>query len=329
MPDHAIVISDTDLQPLLRDPAAIIGAIDAVEAATLAFHRKQVREANLEDRTPPADGPSNILQIHLAAHDSLVTGYQVFAETPGSGEGLPNSRFVTLLDPRTRELLALVPYIALSPVRVGATAGVACRYLAPANAKTAGIIGSSKQARGQLQAIWRTVPGLERVKVYSPTQANREAFARDMTSWLKLPVEAVSAPREAIEGADIVDLANSGREPVLDLAWVKPGALVMPIGGRQLPATVLTGTRIITTTWESLVNGREPFSAAIKAGTFTRDQVAGDLAQVILGEVPARTRPGETVVFDLARINIWAVAVAHWAYAWARDNRAGTSFSLV
>lgn len=328
MPDHAIILSDTDLKPLLQDPKAIAGAIDMVEKATLAFHEGRVREGNIEDRT--GHEPANVMQIHLAASDDLVTGYQMFAEdATGERDTLPNARFVTLLDPRTRQLLALVPYIALSPVRVGATAGVACRYLAPKDARTVAIIGSGKQARGQLQAIWRSVPSLERARVYSPTAAHREAFAREMSLWLGMKVEAVATAEEAVRDADIVDTANGSRQPVIQMEWVKPGALVMPIGGGQLPPSVLTGHRVFTTTWAQLARGREPYSTAIKEGRFTREQTAGELADLILDNVKARNDPSETVVFELGRINIWAVAVCYWAYQWARHRGVGQVVTLV
>lgn len=332
MPDHdqALILSDTDLKPLLDDPAGIDGAIDVVERTTLVFHEGRVREGNLEDRTA-GEGPVNVMQIHLAAADGLVTGYQMFAEdASGDRETLPNARFVTLLHPETRQLQALVPYIGLSPVRVGATAGVACRYLAPEGATSAAIIGSSKQARRQLQAIVRAVPSVRSATVFSPTPANREAFAREMSAWLGITVEPAVSVQQAVAGADIVDLANNSKQPLLDMAWVKPGALVMPVGGNQLLPSVLDGgCRIVTTTWAQMARGREPYGTAIREGRFTRDQTVGELAEVILGQVTARRSPDETVVYELGRINIWAVAVCHWAYQWAQQRGAGTPFSLV
>src|SRR5436190_22771581 len=224
-------------------------ASDVLEQATVDFHQNRVREHNLADRTS-GDEPHNLVQIHFSADDALVSGFQVFAETPG-GPALPNSRFVVLLDPATRQLISIVDYTSLSPLRVGASAGVGCRYLAPQGARMAAILGPSKQARAQLQAIQRTVPNLERARVYSPSPEHREAFAREVTEWLDLPVEAASSAQEATEGAQIIGLANNSRSPVLDLAWVQTGALVISIGGGQLPPEVTDGPRVVSTTWDS------------------------------------------------------------------------------
>jgi ornithine cyclodeaminase/alanine dehydrogenase-like protein (mu-crystallin family) len=326
MPTHPIVVSEDDIMPLLTDPAAMDDAIDAVEKSTLAEYAGRVRSIDMTDRT--LTEPSNFLQIHLATDDEFVTGFQVFGATPGKPR--TNSRFVVLLDAETRQFMGIVPYEGLSPLRVGASAGVAARYLAPKDARSVAIIGSSKQARRQLHAIVRAVPSVKEARVYSPTPEHRQTFAAEMSDFLGIDVRAVDSAEAAVRDADIVDSSTNTKTPVLDWDWVKPGALVMQIGGDQLPLEVLQ-QRIFVPTWDSTVDeatGREPFGSAIRAGTLKREDIAGELGQVILGEVPAREREEQTVVFDVGRINIWAVAVTHWAYEWAREREIGTPVAL-
>jgi alanine dehydrogenase len=325
MPDHALVLGDKELRPLVEVPSQMDGAIDTLERATVDYYQGSVREHNLVDRTAGTNDP-NLLQIHFAADDGLAAGFQMFAETR-DGPALPNARFVALLDPKTRQLLALVDYWSLNPLRVGASAGLGCRYMAPDGARVAGILGSSKQARAQLQAIQRSVPTLERARVYSPTREHRESFAREMTDWLDLPVEAVGSAQEATTDADIVGLANNSRQPVLDLSWVKTGALVISIGGGQLPSEVMDGPRVVATTWESLAT-REPYATRVKAGTYSKDDVAAELGALILGEASVRESSDQTVIFELTRLNIWAVSVANWAYQWAVKEGIGTAFAI-
>ena len=326
MPSHPIIVSEDDIQPLLRDPAAMDAAMEAVERATVAEYHGRVRSLNVVDRTQTE--PSNFLQIHFATDDALVTGFQVFGNTPGSPR--PNTRFVVLLDSETRELLAIVPYEGLSPMRVGASAGVGARYLAPEGARSAAIIGSSKQARRQLHAIVRAVPAIDQVRVYSPTPEHREAFALEMSDFLGVDVRAVESAEAAVRDADIVDSATNTRTPVLDWSWIKPGALVMAIGGGQLPDDVFS-QRLVLPTWDSTADestGREPYGSAIRAGTLKKEDILAELGPVILGEVTPREDPSQTVVFDVGRINNWAVAVTHWAYDWARQRELGTPVSL-
>ena len=49
---------------------------------------------------------------------------------------------------------------------------------------------------------------------------------------------------------------------------------------------------------------------------------------MILSEASARQSPNQTVIFELSRINLWAVAVAYWAYEWALKEGVGIPFSL-
>jgi alanine dehydrogenase len=322
-----LIISEADIAPLLNDPAMIDGAIEACEKATIAEYQGRVRSTNVIDRT--THERSNLLQIHFSADDSLVTGFQTWGATPGNPQ--PNSRYVVLLDNETRALLGIVPYEGLSPLRVGASAGVASKYLAPSNARTVAILGSSKQARRQLQAIVRTVPGVKQVRVYSPTLENREKFARECSEWLGVTVNPVDSAEEAVRGADIVDVATNTRTPPFEWSWVKQGALVMAIGGGQVPDEVLTEARVVVPTWgstEDLETGRDPYGAAIRAGKYTRDDIAAELGEVILGEKKVREDDDTTVVFDVGRINIWAVATTYWAYEWCRNNELGTAVSL-
>jgi ornithine cyclodeaminase/alanine dehydrogenase-like protein (mu-crystallin family) len=120
------------------------------------------------------------------------------------------------------------------------------------------------------------------------------------------------------------------RTPAFEWGWVKPGALVMPIGGGQLPDEVLTEARVVLPTWDSTEDestGREPFGTAIRSGRLQKSEAA-ELGAVILGETSVRKKADETVVFDVGRINIWAVAVTHWAYEWCREREIGTPVNL-
>jgi ornithine cyclodeaminase/alanine dehydrogenase-like protein (mu-crystallin family) len=67
----------------------------------------------------------------------------------------------------------------------------------------------------------------------------------------------------------------------------------------------------------------------MNAGTFAREDLAAELGAVVCGEVEVRRDPQEIVVFDSnSRIQVWAVRIAHWAYAWALEHQVGTRFPL-
>src|SRR5712692_418242 len=95
------------------------GALEAVEAAIIAQHRGAVRQGRLFDRVP---GEFEGIRVSLLAGDGLLSGMRIFGNPP-------HTRAFMLFDGVTRSLRALLDYGVLNSLRVGATAGVAARYL--------------------------------------------------------------------------------------------------------------------------------------------------------------------------------------------------------
>ena len=66
----------------------------------------------------------------------------------------------------------------------------------------------------------------------------------------------------------------------------------------------------------------------IAAKKWSEDKIAGELGAVLLGRVVGRENAGEIIVLESVGMPAWDAASAAWAYRWALDHKAGTSFSL-
>ena len=328
----ALLLTEADLRPLTETPSHIDGAIDHLEQALLALHRGQASQATFFGRPQLGGRPS--ARLTLATEVALGTGVRCFGTPAQDYLGLArpnNTRGYLLLDGETGQILALMDFGRVNPLRVGATGGLAARYLAPSGARTLAVLGSGQQARTQVQAVCRSLPSLQQVLVYSPTPGHREAFAREMSAWLDLPVAAVGSVDEATHDADVVDLATSSPRPVIERQQVKPGALVISVTDGQLPAAFVESARAVFLTWEAVADNqvaREPFASRIRAGTFTRADLGAELTAVVAGEIDPRRNPEEVVVFELTALHVLDLAIARWAYAWARAAGVGTPFVL-
>ena len=86
-------------------------------------------------------------------------------------------------------------------------------------------------------------------RVYSPTVLRRDNFARQMAEKLKVSIKPVASAREAVEGADIVLSATNSLTPVLNGAWLAPGAHMSVIATPEPdPATYQRAGLIVLTT---------------------------------------------------------------------------------
>jgi len=133
-----------------------------------------------------------------ATHASVV-GFRVYNTFPGAAEDggdHPDRTQATLVfDARTGTLQGTVLGTRLGVLRTSAIGGTAIKYLADPGAERIGFIGSGLQARAQLQAAMAVVP-LKELRVFSPTSAHRERFARMAHETYGLTATAVATARE-------------------------------------------------------------------------------------------------------------------------------------
>jgi alanine dehydrogenase len=135
-----------------------------------------------------------------------------------------------VFDIHTGTPLAIIQDGYLQHLRSGAKAGLAARATARPDAGVVGMLGSGGMARSHLRAF-AAVRSIKQVRVYSPTRANREAYAREMEAELRLPVEPVDAPQAAVQDAQLIACCTSAIEPVLHGAWIPEGAFISVVKG--------------------------------------------------------------------------------------------------
>jgi alanine dehydrogenase len=320
-----IILNETDLMLLLAEPAHMDELLALIETSMGDYNSNRV---------------GGQVRLETSLFDATKRYRITTSAVPGAGQGMrvsalfrgaKDAYFILLFDGEKGDLLALIAGKSLNAWRTAAPAGVASRYLAPAGADRLGLIGSGRQARGQLLAIHRALPNLRQVKIFSRTPANRQNFAKEMSGWLGVAVEAVDSAREAVVDMPIVSLATSSRAPVIEPQWITPGALVVSITSGQLPRAAVAGSRVIVSWLEEVLGGegpRQPYRDMIADGSWSADKIAGELGEVILGRLPARQKAGETVVFESAGMAAWDSTAAAWAYRWGVRQKKGLSFTL-
>lgn len=163
----------------------------------------------------------------------------VVYETSGAG-GVTEEKYCTrpglycglilLTAVDTGEPLAILNDGVLQHMRVGADGAIGAKYMAREDASVLGMLGSGGMARAHVEAL-RCVRPIERLQVYSPTRAHREAFAREMGQLHGIEAVACDAPEEIYRGAHVVAALTDSAVPVLDGRRLERGTHVINIGG--------------------------------------------------------------------------------------------------
>jgi alanine dehydrogenase len=167
--------------------------------------------------------------VYEQEYNGVVT-QEKYCKQPGLFCGL-----ILLNDVETGEPLAIINDGILQHMRVGADSGIGVKYLAREDAKVIGMLGSGGMARTHMDAFMIVRPGIERLQVFSPTPANREAFGREMRQKFKIDVVVCDDPRAVYRGADILAAVTDSAVPVITGEWLEPGTHVVNIGGGGPP----------------------------------------------------------------------------------------------
>ena len=213
--------------------------------------------------------------------------------------------FFFLFDAESGKPLAQFEANMLGQIRTGAASGYATDVLAARSASTLAIIGSGFQAQAQVEAI-REVRKLADIRVWSRSEAKRSAFAKEMGA------RATKSAEEAVRGADIVVTATFSKEPVIEAAWVAPGAHVNAMGSnradrRELPSDLIARADLIA------VDSVE--QCKIESGDLLLAPVDwSDRRVVELAHVDGRPAGAPVTIFKSVGLGVEDVSAAAWVY---------------
>jgi Predicted ornithine cyclodeaminase, mu-crystallin homolog len=130
---------------------------------------------------------------------------------------------VMVFSTRNGEPLAIINDGIIQHMRVGGCAGLGAKYLSREDSGIVGIFGSGGMARTYLLAF-NEVRRIREVRVFSPTKANREAYADEMGQKLGIKIVPVGRPEDVTHGSDIVATCTDSIQVIVnDPALVEPG----------------------------------------------------------------------------------------------------------
>ena len=198
------------------------------------------------------------------------------------------------------ELLAVLDGQLITDLRTGAASGVIARKVPIAGPVSVGILGSGYQARTQLASL-ADAYSVASAAVYSPTRANRDAYARAMSATLGIEVIAVDSAEAAVRGRTVVATASSARgtEPILRGEWLSGCRLLCAVGNTrkqfmEIDVRCFRDARLVVMDSEHALHEAGELVQAVKEGAVPETKRAL-LSQVVTGA--AAIPPEGLIVF--------------------------------
>jgi ornithine cyclodeaminase len=235
---------------------------------------------------------------------------------------------VMLYDGETGMPTAILNASAITEIRTAAVTAVATRALARPGAHVLGMLGAGVQARSHLLALADVRPWDE-VRVYAPTTAHAEAL-RDA----RPDITVAASAQDAVRDADVVTIATSAKRPVLEHAWLGPGAHVNAVGASspsawEIEPETVAAAALFCDSRESVRNEAGEFKLAIEQGLISGEEhIRAELGEVVAGAHPGRQSDAELTLFRSLGIGVEDLAAAQVAVDVARRNGLGTEVDL-
>ena len=303
------------------DVRASVDMKDAIAAMEAAFREEGEGGVLLPARINMKAGKGWLRVGPVALEQSGWAGFKAMNLSPGHGVRYQ----VHLYKIATGELLAIMDAQHLTTLRTGASSAVASRRLARPGPCSIALLGSSVEARAQLDAM-QVAGYVESARIFSPTAANRKKLVEDYRRRFDMNIVDVGSAEEAIAGADIVLAAVKSSETVVYGRWLKPGAHVNSVGTarrdqREIdPETFTRSARIIVDTKEGVLGEA---GDAVAAKDVLDAKEIHELSELVCGKTPGRTAEDQITLFKSVGTGIQDIALAAVIYQKARERGVG------
>ena len=239
---------------------------------------------------------------------------------------------VLLFDAGHGTLFAIADASSITAIRTSAVSGLATRLLAREDATELAILGACVLAMPHLEAV-RCVRDIRRVRIWSRSGEKSKAFAVRAREQFGVEVVVSGSAREAVEGAAVICTITAARTPVLEGAWLAPGAHVTAVGAslphaRELDTAAVVRSRLFVDRRESTLSEAGDFLIPRSEGAVTDAHILGELGDLLAGSVQGRVNRDDVTLFKSLGLAVEDVAALRHIHTKAVAAGAGTRVAL-
>ncbi len=250
-----------------------------------------------------ADGSGYLITMPGSSGNPAIDGLKVLTwlpANPAAGRAAIQG-VVLLFDRSTGAPMALLDGAEITAIRTAAVSALATQLLARSDVKSHGILGTGVQARMHIDAVQAARPGIESIRVWGRDRERTRTFAAEQRTRTGLNVIAVEQAMDAAS-CDVVSTTTGATQPILQGAWVRPGAHVNLVGAyrpteREADTELIARSAIYVDLMQSAMNEAGDLLIPIQEGAFAKDRIVGELGQLAAGDIAGRSDNKQITVF--------------------------------
>jgi ornithine cyclodeaminase/alanine dehydrogenase-like protein (mu-crystallin family) len=280
-----------------RQVCDLLPIADAIPCIEQAF-RDRARGLAFDTPRQRTTTPHGHLHILQAASTTLrLIGFKAYF--PGRDA---RTFLVHLIDLEHGHLRGIIEADEMGIRRTAAATGVAVRALSREDSSILACFGSGRHGLAQLEAVL-AVRQIRSVRIVGRTPAHLELFRQNVAERFGLAVEIVASAREALDGADIVNIVTRADTPLFDGALLQKGQHINAVGSNALMrreldiAAIKACDVIVVDSVEVAQREAGDLLPAIENGLVHWRNLP-DLGSVLIGEVAGRSGPDQITLFE-------------------------------
>jgi len=313
----------------------LLPMVECIEAMDQAMRAASAGGVAAPDRiiAPLGDGSSYFILMPGSMNGAAVYGAKIVSLHPGNpAQGRPAVQgFVTLFDAQTGAPVALIEGSEITRIRTAAASALAARALARAEACSHGILGAGVQAASHLEAISCVRP-IERVVVWARDHDKAKEFAAEQLRRQGIEVTAAECAEEAA-ACDIVSVVTNAPEPVLQGAWLRPGAHVSLVGShepehREADTEAVTRAAVYVDSRRGALSEAGDLLIPIGEGRFSASDIVGEIGEVLASSAPGRRDGNQVTLYKSLGVVAQDLFAAEYVLRQARLQGAGSRIAF-
>lgn len=227
-----------------HDVVTMVSLPEVIDAIRCAYLRAAAGEIVAMPKTYASWPGGTMHAIGAAATSTGLAISKTWTHTGGGATPL-----LVVWELATGRLRAVIEAFALGQLRTSAITGTATSTLAAERSEVLGVIGSGKQAEGQIAAV-AAVRDIKNIAIYSPTAEHRATLAARIAERSGIEARAANSVAEAVDQADVIVTVTRATDPFLSTSMLANRVHINAVGAitperAELEPAVVAGARRI------------------------------------------------------------------------------------